>query len=401
MIVIGTELPGLIYAALAARHGYRVGVIGNRASQNTYRHEGHVFLHEPERYFGFNTSPVIERVMSDLFLSMEMKNRPKAIDPTVQIVTPDMRLDVVGRSGHWIRELERELPRLKDQMLAFEDWAAAETRASNTILLADMALPMTNTRSNARLQTLIDGCPSLAQELQGHTPGPVSSVTHHAPFAATIGAPLSHLMDISQQPSPSLAVSRLWTHLKAGIYRLPNGLDGFKGLFLRKLKEQCGDYRPKDIVEQILFKRGKVREVLLTDRAETLGCDLLVANMSPSALNRLLPPDRRVTPLELQTWTSEVTGWRVAINVALDPRAIPVGMGPELVVVDPRRSETAAIADQHLFVRPGSDAALLLALRAAALVFFLDDQGTFKALRRCFRRRGRWTLRRGWGSGRW
>ncbi|MGC8101758.1 molybdopterin oxidoreductase family protein [Metapseudomonas otitidis] len=36
--------------------------------------------------------------------------------------------------------------------------------------------------------------------------------------------------------------------------------------------------------------------------------------------------------------------------------------GGRLVVVDPRRSETAAIADQHLFVRPGQDAALLLGM---------------------------------------
>ena len=36
--------------------------------------------------------------------------------------------------------------------------------------------------------------------------------------------------------------------------------------------------------------------------------------------------------------------------------------GGRLVVVDPRRSETAAVADEHLFVRPGSDAALLLAM---------------------------------------
>lgn len=34
--------------------------------------------------------------------------------------------------------------------------------------------------------------------------------------------------------------------------------------------------------------------------------------------------------------------------------------GGRLVVVDPRRSETAAMADQHLFIRPGQDAALLL-----------------------------------------
>ena len=36
--------------------------------------------------------------------------------------------------------------------------------------------------------------------------------------------------------------------------------------------------------------------------------------------------------------------------------------GGKLVVIDPRRSETAKIADEHHFIRPGSDAAFLLAL---------------------------------------
>jgi anaerobic selenocysteine-containing dehydrogenase len=36
--------------------------------------------------------------------------------------------------------------------------------------------------------------------------------------------------------------------------------------------------------------------------------------------------------------------------------------GGRLVVVDPRRSETAAVADEHLFIRPGTDALLLFAL---------------------------------------
>ncbi len=36
--------------------------------------------------------------------------------------------------------------------------------------------------------------------------------------------------------------------------------------------------------------------------------------------------------------------------------------GGRLVVVDPGRSETAAIADRHLFIRPGQDAALLLGI---------------------------------------
>ena len=36
--------------------------------------------------------------------------------------------------------------------------------------------------------------------------------------------------------------------------------------------------------------------------------------------------------------------------------------GGKLVVIDPRRTETAAIADQHAFIRPGTDAFLLLAM---------------------------------------
>ncbi len=36
--------------------------------------------------------------------------------------------------------------------------------------------------------------------------------------------------------------------------------------------------------------------------------------------------------------------------------------GGRMVVIDPRRTETAAVADEHHFIRPGSDAALLFAL---------------------------------------
>lgn len=44
--------------------------------------------------------------------------------------------------------------------------------------------------------------------------------------------------------------------------------------------------------------------------------------------------------------------------------------GGRLVVVDPRRTRTAARADEHLAIRPGTDALLL-----AALVHVLDDEG--------------------------
>jgi anaerobic selenocysteine-containing dehydrogenase len=36
--------------------------------------------------------------------------------------------------------------------------------------------------------------------------------------------------------------------------------------------------------------------------------------------------------------------------------------GGKVIVVDPRRTETAKLASEHHFIRPGSDAAFLLAL---------------------------------------
>jgi anaerobic selenocysteine-containing dehydrogenase len=67
--------------------------------------------------------------------------------------------------------------------------------------------------------------------------------------------------------------------------------------------------------------------------------------------------------------------------------------GGRLVVVDPRRTETARVADEHLFIRPGTDALLLLALlhevlalgaRPGRLADFTDGLDTLREVVRDF-----------------
>ncbi len=50
--------------------------------------------------------------------------------------------------------------------------------------------------------------------------------------------------------------------------------------------------------------------------------------------------------------------------------------GGKLVVVDPRKTETAAIADQHLFIKPGSDVFMLLAMLHVVFNENLQTLGT-------------------------
>ena len=51
------------------------------------------------------------------------------------------------------------------------------------------------------------------------------------------------------------------------------------------------------------------------------------------------------------------------------------GRGGKVVLLDPRRTESAEVADEHHFIRPGSDALLLLALLNVIFAEKLDQPG--------------------------
>lgn len=102
-------------------------------------------------------------------------------------------------------------------------------------------------------------------------------------------------------------------------------------------------------------------------------------------------PAKMVTPIRLGAWAAGPQPWSsadvslvVGINIAVSMLGIPGGptfvnplaslraakrRGLELIVIDPRRTETAAMADIHLQVTPGEDPTLL----AGMLRVILDE----------------------------
>lgn len=96
------------------------------------------------------------------------------------------------------------------------------------------------------------------------------------------------------------------------------------------------DQLPHQLVSYWLYGHQLMVAVPDIDRAELI----LMIGANPMASNGSL-------------WT--VPDFRARLK-ALQAR------GGELIVIDPRRSETAEVADAHHFIRPGTDAALLLAL---------------------------------------
>jgi anaerobic selenocysteine-containing dehydrogenase len=118
-----------------------------------------------------------------------------------------------------------------------------------------------------------------------------------------------------------------------------------KALGLRSIySASTVDQIPHQLVQLWMFGHNSLFPIADIDRTQTM----LIIGGNPMASNG-------------SVWT--VPGIRHRIHALQD-------RGGKLIVVDPRRTETAELADTHLFIRPGTDPAFLIALLLA-----LDEAG--------------------------
>lgn len=349
--MLGTDLSGVVFAALAARLGYRVLVIGQGDRPAAYKHEGYWFLRRPELLHGFATSPAVQRALGDLSLGMEMKNRPQPLEPSLQVAMPGMRLDVGGARRLWERDVERELPGGLSVLDAFDQRTAELTRRSNALLgggtrplptvrapgIGEMPpepehlpLPPRGLRDKAAFRRLAEDLPPHVLDERYDMLAEIDDVRTRA----VVEAPLAHLSGLVGEPMAPLLVARLWTHLRAGLYRFPGGLDGLKQVFLRKVKDQSSDFRPDAYARGFIMKRGKIAAVQLASRGEAIGCELVVGNVDPRKVLALVPREERDEAYHTDLAGLQPAAWRLVVNLGVDPRVLPQGMAPELIWVD-------------------------------------------------------------------
>jgi len=138
--------------------------------------------------------------------------------------------------------------------------------------------------------------------------------------------------------------------------------------------------------EATLFVRLLTRSLKTRNRFSATSVDQLPHQMAAYQMfghQLLLPvPDLERTDFVLILGANPVVSngsMLTAPDVARRLRELRA-RGGQLVVVDPRRTETAQLADRHYFVKPGSDAGLLLALLHTLLSEGLTRPGRLQSL---------------------
>lgn len=136
-------------------------------------------------------------------------------------------------------------------------------------------------------------------------------------------------------------------------------------------KDAVGIYQGNPSIHNLgttLFARGFIRALHTRNRFSATSVDQLPHHLAADQMfghPLLLPiPDIDRTDFWLIMGANPLVSngsLMTAPDVANRLKAIQQ-RGGKVVVIDPRRTETAAKADRHLFIRPGTDAVLLLAL---------------------------------------
>ncbi len=343
VVVVGTELPGLVFAALAARRGYRVLVTGQNPVENRYERGGRTFLRETEFLTGFDTSAVVKQVMSELSMSMQMRGRPERKAPFYQVIAPGGRVDVSNHDKRFARELEREYPGSDQLRLASDQALQGELGAINSFLGENPALHREGWAGKRELTRVLQAHPRIASPERIRDPLRHMEPSH--PFRVFWEGPLAFLSRVDMTSAPALSRVRALSHLQGGAYRVDGGMDALRNAFIGKVRQYSCDYRGDIAVGGLLVKRGKILEGVVADRRESIGCDFMVCNGDVKRFFQMIAPEEQKERFHHRVHTLQPSHHIFTVNLVVDAGGIPHGMGEDVFLIG---DESLPLEDDNL-----------------------------------------------------
>lgn len=321
LIVVGDDLAGLCCAALCARRGLRTLVLTREDQPARYQLGPFKLPVEPCAMPG-RSSGGAARVVRELGLDHALKRRAREVRTAVQIVGPDVRIDLASDAAVQTRELERETPTTAAATLAAWDSAAAVAHAADSILDGEDAFPGVGffERRDVVKQT--------ARAAETAQTWWTSVTSAPAPVAALTRAP-SAIGGRAVDPAP-IAVARALELWRQGAPPLRGDGTGMRELLLERLAAANGEVRT-GTVSELVQGWSKITAVRLAS-GEELGAGQVVAASPLGAVIEMLGKKPPKSLVELAHAQRRI-GWRYTLNLVVDAAAVPEGMAPTVLVL--------------------------------------------------------------------
>lgn len=206
-IVLGDDPGSLIAAVTLASHGGKTVLLTMEDTPDLYSESGYTFDIDPLPWTGSNRGNALRQLLAHLLITHE----DYPLDPALQIIFQEHRIDIYNDTGLCLKEMEREFPDNTLQILNFyKSIAKSDTFASGLIdknlhlqpetvwdyinLLRNMpvivlkkrafAANLRNIQNEPELKKIVEAQILLLSNLDPHDISPIS-------FAKTLSLPLN------------------------------------------------------------------------------------------------------------------------------------------------------------------------------------------------------------------
>lgn len=391
VVVLGTNLEPLLCAALLAREGLRVLVLGQGVAEPSYTVDDVEV--EP---FGLVVtgmhSPVIQGTLEALALKQDVRQRMADRHEVFQLLLPEHRIDVYPETEKWLTELGRELPGIERQAADITR-TLAEVRAELDMVVGRGLIWPPETFLERQQFSLTTSAQRYDRQGQGWTSWKQLAMGH--PLRTGFEAVLPHLSGLLPVQHSDATRARLHGHVLGGVSELSGGWRWFRETLFARIRSWGGDVRHRDRAASISHRGRLAHTIRLARTDEEIGCSHIAHGTPIAELSQLLPGRAPMGSLFERVGEPRSRAYRCSVHVLVAEEGIPKAlrslslictnaMNPEKAFllrfrrIDERRTLLTAnkLIEEHL-VDTGSSplrfvrAEALEALRA--VIPFLDE----------------------------
>jgi hypothetical protein len=324
VVVLGTYLEPLVCAALLAREGLRVLVLGQGVPEPSYTLGG-VEVESHGLTITGSQSPIVQNTLDELALRQDVRQRLVDRSSVFQLLLPEHRVSVYPEADKWLAELARELPSLGRQAADVTRTLGEVRSELDAVVGRGMVWPP-ETFLERQQFSLATTTQRYDRQGQGWTSWNQLAMRH--PLRTAFEAVLPHVSGLLPAQHSDATRARLHGHILSGVTELTGGWTWFREALFARICSWGSDVRPRDRAETLRHEGRAGHTIRLARTDEEIGCSQVVHGTPIGELSQLLPERAPMTPMFERVGEPRSRAYRSSVHVLVDKRGIPSALEP-------------------------------------------------------------------------